>query len=298
MDLRLLRYFVTVIDVGSYTEAAKKLYISQPSLSNAIKKLEDNLSITLIDRSKRVLELTDEGKVLYFESTRLINHSKYVKNVMERLQKEGPPEISIGIIESANFWIMQVLKSFVKEYPNTKIKLLDVLELKDTENALNNYDVHIAITNQLMRQENMRTIQLYTEDLVVLLPLEHPLNIKSELTIEDLADAPLILPKQGFQTRNDVLKAMRQIGKSPQIKYEIGRFDVAYSLVENGFGVTVIPENYVKYLPNKKINIKKLNNLKTTRTVYIAYDNNRYLPPIIWSLVDEITTFFKLQTKN
>lgn len=294
MDLRLLRYFVTVIDAGSYTKAAKTLYISQPSLSNAIKQLESNLNVTLIDRSKRVLELTDEGKVLYFESTRLINHSLYVKEVMERLEKEGPPEISIGIIESANFWIMQVLKSFVKEYPNTKIKLLDVLELKDTENALNNYDVHIAITNQLMRQENMRTIQLYTEDLVVLLPLEHPLNRKSELTIEDLTDVSLILPKQGFQTRNDILTAMRQAGKTPQIKFEIGRFDVAYLLVENNFGITVIPENYVKYLPNQKINIKRLNNLKTKRTVYIAYDNNRYLPPIIWSLVDDIKSFFKL----
>lgn len=292
MDLRLLKYFVTVVESASYTAAAEILHISQPSLSNAIKQLESGLAITLIDRTKRNMKLTEEGRILYVESLQLLNHFDYVTNEMERLRIEGPPELSIGVIESANYWIPKVLKEFKQEFTNVDIKLLNVLGLKDVEQALNNYDVHVAITNQFLNRDNIQKIPLYVENLVVLLPLEHPLQEKEYMEVKDLENESFIISKEGFQTREDILNTFRQRGIQPNIQFEIGRFDTACSLVENNLGITVVPENYVKYSTSQKFHIRKFNNSSTYRTVYIAFDKNRYLPPLVWRFIEEVKSFF------
>ncbi|CEG28727.1 LysR family transcriptional regulator [Bacillus sp. B-jedd] len=289
MDLQRLYYFVTVTEHSTFTAAAEKLHISQPSLSTSIKKLEKEMGFELLDRSKRDLMLTNEGKILYQEAKKLLIHFDHVSEEMKKLKKEGPLELSIGIIESSKFWVPKVLTQFTQDYEHVFIRLFEVLSLKDVEQALSNFEIHLAITNQYINGDHINLIPLYDERLVALIPNCNPLKNKSFITIKDLENERLIISKKGFQTRTDILNAFRKAGIKPNIQFEIGRFETAIDLVEAGLGITVAPENYVKHTHRPTFHFKRIHDSNLSRTVYLAFDTNRYLPP----LVDKFITLVK-----
>lgn len=291
MKLQRLLYFTTVIDCSTFTAAAQKLHISQPSLSTSIKLLEQELGFNLLDRGKGEIKLTKEGKILYQEAKRLLIHYERVSDEMERLKNNGPLELSIGIIESSKFWVSKVLAEFKKHFPDVFIRLLEAPSLEDVEKALDSFEIHLAITNQFIHKQYIQSIPLYDERLVALLPLQHPLGYKNFITINDLKDEDFIIAKEGFQTRTDILNAFQKAGIKPKIQFEIERFETACNLVEEGLGVTVAPENYIKYINNPNFHFKRIHDGLTSRTVYLAIDNNRYLPPIA-------NTFISLVKKN
>ncbi|MEK4026457.1 LysR family transcriptional regulator [Sporosarcina sp. FSL W7-1283] len=293
MDHRSLLYFTTLIEEGSFTQAAKALYISQPSLSSAIKKIEEQVGIKLIERNTRNISLTKEGEIVYEEAKKLLNHFNYFQKETIRLKQDGPLELHIGLIESVRFWLPKVLASYTKTHPDIHIRLLEVLGFKQVETALKNYKIHLAITNQLFESDEIEMIPIYNEKLVALLPKGHALQDATNLSIHDLQDEEFIICKEGFQTRDDILNEFRKSGIRPNIHFEIERFETACALVEEGLGITIVPENYLRTPDHPSLTIKKLTDTSLSRTVYIAFIKNRYLPPVIEEFVDITKTFFK-----
>src|SRR5699024_2957728 len=169
MEFNQLRYFTTLVEEGAYTKAAKRLHIAQPSLSAAVKKLENAVGFSLLNRTTRHLRLTKEGDILYQEATRLVHHFDHVKQEMIRLKKEGPSELTIGIIESSMFWTPTILKQFKEEYKNVRIQLTELLRLQDVVAALINYNIHLAITIQYMNINEIITLSVDGEYLCFLL---------------------------------------------------------------------------------------------------------------------------------
>ncbi|RYG72520.1 LysR family transcriptional regulator [Lentibacillus lipolyticus] len=292
MDIRQLKYFITIADEQNYTRAASALHISQPSLSAAIKKLEEELELTLIDRSARELWLTREGQILYQEAKKLLHHYEHVSFEMDRLKQQGPLELAIGLIESSMFFIPDILTQFKQEYGDVRISLLETLSLGDVEKALNNFDIHLAITNQYIHQEDIETIPIYEENLVALIPPGHHLGRQDSLHIYDLEGVNFIVCKEGFQTRQDILNAFSKSGVKPNIQFEIERFETGCSLVEDGLGITVVPENYVRYAKQTDCTIKMIDGAGISRIVYLAYDKNRYQPPIVMRFIGLVQEFF------
>lgn len=292
MEIRQLHYFITVVEKKTFTAAASSLHISQPSLSIAIKKLETKLGLALLDRSTRSLALTTEGKILYEEAKKLVTHFEHISNEMKRLKNQGPLELSIGLIESSKFWLPKVLPNFREKFTNVHIKLLEILSQKDVEKALTNFEVHIAITNQYFSNKDIATTPIYEERLVALIPSKHPLTTKQAITINDFKNEDFIISKQGFQTREDILNAFQKKGIKPNIQFEIERFETACTLVEDGFGITVVPENYVKYSNKHTFHIKEIHQANIARMVYLAYVKNRYQPPLVEHFISLVKDFF------
>ncbi len=292
MDIRSLHYFITIVEEKTFTEAATKLHISQPSLSTAIKKLEEKIGLTLLDRSTRKLRVTKEGELIYNEAKKLLTHADYVADEMKRLKKEGPPVLSIGLIESSKFWIPKIFPSFREKFQNVRIKLLEILSLEQVENALTHFEIHIAITNQYIQNKEIAIIPIYEERLVALLPPGHPLKHHESVTLADVVKDDFIISKEGFQTREDILHAFRQQGMTPNIQFEIERFETACSLVEDGLGITLLPENYVRYTKHQSYHIKEILDTDISRPVYLAFVKNRYVPPIVETFITLVEDFF------
>ncbi|AQU78416.1 LysR family transcriptional regulator [Planococcus faecalis] len=293
MDIRLLRYFIAIAESSTFTKAAANLHIAQPSLSIAIKKLETDMGLILLDRSMREIALTKEGQILYEEAKKLVTHFEYVEKELKRLKAQGPMELSIGMIESAKFWIPKVLKSIKQEFPEVHIEIIEVLGLEDINRALNKFDIHFAITNQLISKREVKTLPIYREKFVVLLPSGHPLEAQPQISITDLNGEAFIIFKEGFQTRVDILNAFRQAGTKPNIQFEVERFETACSFVEEGLGVTFVPENYLKVSATSRYAIKPLKDPIAPRTVYLAFDTSRYLPPLVMRSMELIQEFFE-----
>lgn len=292
MDLKQLNYFVTIVEHKSFSKAAQKLHISQPSLSNAVKSLENELGFQILDRNTRNIELTEAGTILYKKASRLLLEMDIVKKEMDDVKNIGGGEIQLGMIESVKHWIPKVILQYNKEFPNMRIKLTEVLSGNDVKNSLRNYNTHAIITNQFIQEEDIETIPLYTEKLVLVLHESNQLTNYPTVTLKDLVGEPFIISSEGFQTREDVLNAFEMEDVIPTIKYEIERFETALSLVREGIGITLIPENYLQALPDHTLVTKSIDSPSLDRTVYLTYLKNRYVSPAIHGFINKIKLFF------
>jgi LysR family transcriptional regulator, low CO2-responsive transcriptional regulator len=288
LDIKHLHYFVTVCDQLSYSKAAQKLHISQPSLSNAIKNLEQEVGSPLLERNTRKMELTDAGKILYQKSLLLLSQMNMLKKEMEEVKLTGSGDLLIGIIESVKHWIPKVIRGYQGRFPSINIKLIEVLSGKAVKESLRKYHTHLLITNQFIDEEDIESFPLYDERLMLVLHKDHPLAEKESVRLKDLSGEPFIISTEGFQTREDILTAFSFEQVNPQIKFEIERFETALTLVRENLGVTIIPENYLSGSTDASLVRKTIDSTALERTVYLAYMKNRYLAPAVQAFLEEV----------
>ncbi|EFI70208.1 LysR family transcriptional regulator [Lysinibacillus capsici] len=293
MDIKQLHYFIAVSEQMNFSKAAERLHISQPSLSNAIKKLEQEIGSPLLERNTRNLQLTEAGELLFERAKIIVKNMEVLKIEMDEVIVHGTRDITIGVMESIKYWLPKVIANYKKDYPHMKIHLVDILGSKRVKKSLKSYKTHLIITNQLMDDPELEVQTLYEERLVAVLPLHHPLAQKDTLTISDICEEPFIISTEGFQTRRDILTSFEQAGKSINIQFEIERFETAVSLVREHLGVTILPENYLQGPTAKTIVKKEIEGLNLSRNVYLVYLKNRHLPLAIRQLLKDIVQFFE-----
>lgn len=293
MDIKQLHYFIAVSEQMNFSKAAERLHISQPSLSNAIKKLEQEIGSPLLERNTRNLQLTEAGELLFERAKVIVKNMEVLKIEMDEVIVHGTRDITIGVMESIKHWLPKVIANYKKDYPHMKIHLVDILGSKRVKKSLKSYKTYLIITNQLMDDPELEVQTLYEERLVAVLPLHHPLAQKDTLTISDICEEPFIISTEGFQTRRDILTSFEQAGKNINIQFEIERFETAVSLVREHLGVTILPENYLQGPTAKTIVKKEIEGLNLSRNVYLVYLKNRHLPLAIRQLLKDIVQFFE-----
>lgn len=293
MDIKQLHYFIAVSEQMNFSKAAERLHISQPSLSNAIKKLEQEIGSPLLERNTRNLQLTEAGELLFERAKVIVKNMEVLKIEMDEVIVHGTRDITIGVMESIKHWLPKVIANYKKDYPHMTIHLVDILGSKRVKKSLKSYKTHLIITNQLMDDPELEVQTLYEERLVAVLPLHHPLAQKDTLTISDICEEPFIISTEGFQTRRDILTSFEQAGKNINIQFEIERFETAVSLVREHLGVTILPENYLQGPTAKTIVKKEIEGLNLSRNVYLVYLKNRHLPLAIRQLLKDIVQFFE-----
>ncbi|WP_440706182.1 LysR family transcriptional regulator [Heyndrickxia oleronia] len=292
MEIRQLRYFITVVKEQSFSKAAKLLHISQPSLSNAIMKLEKEVGIKLLELNTRGLSLTDAGQIYFFRAEELIRSLENTHKELEEVKQIGNGKISIGLIESSMFWFPKVIKKFKKSFPKIEFKLKEILGEKQVIQSLIDYDIHFAVTNQPLSHEEIQLNPIYDERFILLTHEEDELNTKERITIPDLANRDFIICSTGFQTRENVLQAFANEQVTPKVMYEIERFETACSLIEQGLGITFLPESYIKHIHTSKIATHTIHSDFLKRTVYLAYLKDRHLSPAVHELMGRVERFF------
>ncbi|KOS68532.1 LysR family transcriptional regulator [Lysinibacillus contaminans] len=292
MDLKQLQYFISVVDHMNYSKAAEKLHISQPSLSNAIKKLEHEIGSPLLERNTRNLKLTEAGQLLYERAIVVLKNMEILKLELDEVVVHGTSEITIGVMESIKHWLPKVISNYKTLYPKMKFHLVDILGSERVKNSLRSYKTHLIITNQLMDEEDLEVKCLYEERLVAVLPMNHPLAVKDKLTMADICKEPFIISKEGFQTREDILNAFEKAGMDINIQFEIERLETAISLVRENLGVAILPEKYLQGPTAYAIVHKEIDSPYLRRNVYLVFMKNRHLPSAIRQLLGDIEDYF------
>ncbi|MGE7622806.1 LysR family transcriptional regulator [Viridibacillus sp. NPDC096237] len=292
MDLKRLNYFITIVNNKSYSKAAEKLHISQPSLSNAVKKLEHEVGAPLLERSTRKFALTDAGELLYTRATIMLSQMDIMNKEMKEVIVGGKGEVVLGIIDSLKTWLPKLIYNYKQSYPAMVFKLFDVLSVEHVKQTLQTYKSHAIITNQLIYEEDIDSIPLYKERLVAVLPQEHPLSKKTTLSLADLEQESFIISTEGFQTRIDIINAFKEEQLKLNIQFEIDRFETAVSLVRNHLGVTIVSENYVMEPIDKTVIRRPIDHPFLERTVYLAYMKNRHLPVAIQQFLQSVEEHF------
>ncbi|HEY4553616.1 MAG TPA: LysR family transcriptional regulator [Bacillaceae bacterium] len=293
MDIKKLQHFVAIVEENSFSKAAKTLHISQPSLSQSIKFLERQLGTPLLERSTRHFHVTDSGILLYQRAKELIRRMESIQKELDESITTGRGELHLGIIESTQHWVPKIIKDFKIHNPNMQIRFTEISEKKHVIQSLRNYDVHLSITNQLIKEDDISITPIYRETYMVIMHQQHRLAWKRELNLDDLRGEPLILGKPGYQTRANILEALASRNIKANIMFEIERFETAWNLAEENLGIAFIPENYIYQGQNSQVIRKTIDSPLMTRTVYLAHMKNRFFPAAIKQLIENIPLYFR-----
>lgn len=290
MDLRRMYYFNAIVKYQSFSRAAKALHISQPSLSNAIKTLETEISAPLIERTTKQFRLTELGLQFYERSKSLLAQFEVMDTELKEFAKGEQLEIRLGMIESANYWFSQVIITYQKQYPQNQITLMDTLYNQTVRQALLGLNVHGVITNQYIVDQEIKSESLYTEPYVVLSKKDHPFATKEKISLIDFAEEALIIGMPEFQTSAQILKAFEQENVTPNIQYKIERFEMIKVLVEEGLGIALLPEHYVNHHLSESLISRQVQSKFLNRNVYLSTMKDRTFPESILKLFNLIKT--------
>lgn len=277
MDLRKLSFFVTLAEVGSFTNAAAVLRISQPSLSHAIQKLEEEVDVILFERTKKGVYLTDDGDQFYQSSKEFLQHYKTLKDELYTIKTSGTGTISIGMIEAVKNWVPQIITKHQLNYPDQNFELYEILSPEDIISSLKSYRTHVCISNYLASEDFIHSETLYEEEFMLIAkPGSFP-SLAKEISIADLEGLPLILSPNKYLTHHTILQAFYKAGVRPRVHMEVERFETACTCVEEGLGITFLPKKFIQYSRLDHLQIIRPIHPTPVRSVYLLYNQHRVL---------------------
>lgn len=265
MELHQLRYFCAVAETGSFSRAAEQSHIAQPSLSQQILKLEDELGARLFDRLGRSVRLTDLGKTFLPRARAVLRELEAAKgDVVERRESVAGP-LSVGVIPTiAPYYLPPQLTSFTRQFPQARLTVVEEITpvLLDRLRAST---VDVAILALPIRGHEFDAFPLLTERLFAALPRKHALARRSTLSLKDLRKEPFLLLRDGHCFRDTAVAACDRARLNPQIVFESGQFSSILSMVATGMGVSIVPEMAVE--KNRRCRYVQIADDQAIRTV-------------------------------
>jgi DNA-binding transcriptional LysR family regulator len=293
MELRHLRYFTAVVECKGYREASRRLHIAQPSISQAVSDLEDELGLKLFSRTGRNARLRPEGEIFYADAVRILQQAGTAILTARRAAQGKVGRLSIGFIGSATLsFLPDLIRRYKLEYPDVKLALHDLYPV-ELDRACDRGEIDIAITRTLSleRSKNRQSRVLLRDPLVAVLPRSRKLKLKSKkIRLADLANERFILfHRKGAPAVFDtIVGACRSQGFSPQVENEPNSMQTILSLVEAEEGIAIVPAS--------------ASNLRSHGVQFIRLEPDLYLDLIAaWQLGEPslvLRTFLDFLTAN
>lgn len=255
MELRHLRYFVTIAQEQNFTKAAKKLFTAQPSLSQQIKDLEQEVGVQLFDRTSRKIKLTDEGKAFLVHAQEALESSKLAISAARQVAQRKNNQIHIGFLNVAEIKVMpNILVKLKKHIPDLKINLHSLTCLEQIQ-KLKRAELDLAFTRYEFQHTDFENIHLLNEQ-IYLVALDHLYPSSRVLTLEKLKQKTIIMcEKNASPVFYDQLNQL-MLFEQQQSDYMVWVTNVLQhiNLINMGIGFSFVPEYLLKFLnPQVKI---------------------------------------------
>ncbi|GGB49922.1 LysR family transcriptional regulator [Roseibium aquae] len=244
MELRQLRCFIAVADTLHFGRAAQKLSMLPASLGRHIKLLEDNLGSRLLTRTTRSVVLTPSGNEFLTAARDIVERADRLEASFRESQRNKTSVLRIGAIDSAAVGLIpQILPHFRDAHPDIDIQLLEQKTIRLLPRLLTGrLDVAIVRPPEIVDQRLMLN-SLFHETAVVAVPSSHPLASRATLTVEDMADEPLIVPDKGSRPHSHdlTIKLFLEAGLSARVAQIAEEKQTIVNLVSTGVGIAIVP---------------------------------------------------------
>ena len=234
MEIQQLYYYMELCKQKNFTEAGYACNMTQGALSKQIRKLENELGITLIRRNTRKFELSKEGEIFLSYAKKMTGtYEEMLKNVQKN------QEIKIGCMPVlAPYHFARLVADFRKEYPDIKLVIDERIASEIQENS-DRYDFLILRENMMEDQKKFRFSPLYDDKLCAVLYEKHPLYGRDRLQLKELKDDVFIFPERGSGSYEVFYKSCEKAGFEPKIAFEFPQANTIMNFVSEGVGVTI-----------------------------------------------------------
>lgn len=287
MTITQLYYVLAVAEHKNFTLAADKCFVTQPTLSMQIQKLEEELDIQIFDRSKKPIGLTDVGEKIVVQAKNIVNEANRIKDIVDQQKGYIGGDFRIGIIPTVMPTLLPMfLNTFIKKYPKVNV-IIEELTTNEIINKLKNGHLDCAIAATPLDEEKLKEIVLYYEPFVAYVPENSAIITKKEIEVTDLESEKILLLQDGHCFRNSILNLCKasNLDQEHHFHLESGSFETLIKLSDEGFGTTLLP--YLHTLDLNEKNKKKLKsfvNPKPAREVSLIFPKNELKIHIIDAL--------------
>ncbi|HEV3436282.1 MAG TPA: LysR substrate-binding domain-containing protein [Gemmata sp.] len=289
MELHQLRYFVAVAETGSFTRAAEREGVTQPTLSEQIMRLESNdkgIGRRLFDRLGRKVVLTDAGQVLLTHAQAILAGVGEAERAVRDSGEGG--RLRIGAIPTiAPFLLPASFIRFRKDHPAVQLQLKEDLTERLLADLLAG-ELDVALMALPVRDDRLHVEKLFTEPLVMALPAKHWLAGKAEVKLADVVDEPFILLDDVHCFGDQVLSFCHRGGLEPRVVCRGEQIATLLAMVATGQGVSVVPEMAAVADTSKACVYRPLGKPVPTRTLCAVWHKQRYRPTSMRSFVEGI----------
>ena len=252
MELRQLRYFVSVAKALNFSEAARTLCITQSTLSQQIKQLEQELEVELFERNSHSVSLTENGWRLLPLAEKTLQDAKSCKEQMRDLKNMISGELIIGATYSFCPILTETLRNFLKEYPGVKLRICSH-SMEELLDMLKKRELDIVLSfkpNSL--SEYIESHTLFVDSLSVILRRDHPLSSRRSLSLDDLRHQSVVLPAKGLQARS-TLERIVDIARSDwDVRVELNEVNMLLDVVESSEMITFLSNATIFHRPALK----------------------------------------------
>lgn len=290
MELNQLGYFKLVAEMQHFTQAAKKLAISQSALSRSIAKLEEEIGVPLFERCGKRIFLNNHGQIFLNHVERALREISQGMQAIQDLTNPEHGSVSLAFLHSLGSNIVpNLLGKFRQKYPKVEFKLSQ----NGTSFLLKQLmigEIDLCLCSPMSNQTSIEWIDLFNEELFVCVPVGHRLASRSHITLQEIANEPIITFKKDYGLRILTDQLFQTAAIQPEITFEGEEIMTVAGLVESRLGVALIP--HIAGLNNENIVFLPVSTPKCARTIGIAWSKNRYLSPVAKRFKDFVVASF------
>ncbi|MFZ0432749.1 MAG: LysR substrate-binding domain-containing protein [Candidatus Acidiferrales bacterium] len=241
MELHQLRYFCAIVRTGNFTRAAEDQHVAQPSLSQQIHKLEDELGVKLFDRFPRFARLTESGRAFLPKAEAILRQVGEARSEIQEKSRTEVGTLYVGCIPTvAPYFLSYVLAGFARRYPGVSVRVVEDITSALLDH-LHHGRVDIVLLALPVRGDELHVEELFREALYASLPQSHRLAHRKAIDLTEIRAEPFLLLKEGHCFRENALAACRRSRIHPNVIFESGHFSTILSMVATGMGVSVVP---------------------------------------------------------
>ncbi len=296
MTITQLKYVLAVAEYKNFTLAAEKCFVTQPTLSMQIQKIEEELSIQIFDRTKKPIQLTDIGLKIVNQAKNIVNEADRIQDIVEQQKGFIGGEFRLGIIPTIMPTLLPMfLNNFIKKYPKVKL-IIEELNTNEIITKLNNGHLDAGIAATPLLEDKIKEIVLYYEPFVAYIPESHHHFQKSEIEVSDLNIDEILLLQDGHCFRDGILNLCKSSDRNEMSHFQIesGSFETLIKLADEGLGTTLLP--YLHTLDLKetdKLKLRHFKEPKPAREVSLIFPKSELKIQIIDALRSTIAGVIK-----
>lgn len=250
MELRQLKYFVTVAKTLNFSDAARKLFITQGTLSQQIKQLEDEMGFQLLSRTSHSVTLTEAGEELLPIAKKTIEESENCRKKMNELRGALTGSLSIGVTHSFSMLLGGTIRDFMKKHPGVKLKIYYKTATELSE-MLQDGDLDLFLAfKPAQLSDNIEAETLFPSRLSVVMRKDHPLATKKEISLEELKSQSIALPGSGLQARKNFERFVNLDTRDMDVRIELNDPIMILDILQSSDMVSILSSFAIYYRSN------------------------------------------------
>ncbi len=288
MEFNQLRYVCAIAETGSFSRAAERCQVAQPSLSQQVLKLEKDLGTKLFDRLGRSIRLTEAGRAFLPHARSILGQMEMARTSVANSCADVRGSVAVGVIPTIAPYLMpRYTATFAKRYPEANLRIVEETTPILVE-SLRALSIDLAILALPLRHKDLELFPLRTEPLFAVLPRNHPRAGAESLALKDLRGESFVMLRDGHCFRDLSLAACTHARVTPRIAFESGQFSSLFGMVAAGVGISLVPEMAIDR--NAGCRYVRLSDARATRTIVAATLRGRSFNRVQQAFLSGITS--------